>query len=396
MDLTLEKFELIQFNDNSYSTAVCSVNNNGLITNNTNVPVGIDACFSKRQVYFISDIHLLHHIDNELVGDVTDEEISKYIKTIVKSLFTDELIEDIQNLRKPIILFGGDISSSFRIAQEFYQVFCDEYKAIENEKHNVLMSTEKKAQNNNIFAILGNHEFWGFSSYEECLEAYKQLFKDTEITLLNFDMYYIDGYQVPSKQELSPKQDHKEYERRLLSKGNMMLVGGVGFAAENKAFNATQMIYQKAIDVEEEKRLTEEWRKFFLDALAVAKEQCCLLVVLSHMPVQDWIGDAKLPSNCVFFSGHTHNNTAFIGDNNNYFFSNNQLGYKSKDFWFKKYVLYKYGNPYASYPDGYYETKVNEYFAFNLYKNIKIGRLALINRQIELYGSLHFAPASGH
>lgn len=89
-----------------------------------------NGCF---KVYYISDIHLLHHLkdaatylrlkkDKKNLDDVW-LNIKKEINVIVRNMFSTELIADIQNNEIFIIIFGGDISSDTKITEYFYRQF---------------------------------------------------------------------------------------------------------------------------------------------------------------------------------------------------------------------------------------------------------------------------------
>lgn len=144
---------------------------NGLSLNELSTLATPDSSFGynkNKKVYYISDIHLLHHIPNtitfkdyspeELVNknissnipnDVSGffdllsksinknkEEVTRYIKQIVKNMFSDELIADIMNSyswyrvsspdfnKFPFYIFiTGDTSSCFEISTIFYHEF---------------------------------------------------------------------------------------------------------------------------------------------------------------------------------------------------------------------------------------------------------------------------------
>lgn len=89
----------------------------------------------KLKIYYISDIHLLHHLDEygEIYYTLKHQGINdkkswgfvkKQINAIVNNLFGEELKQDI--LSDPygqIILFGGDTSSDTEITKYFYHRF---------------------------------------------------------------------------------------------------------------------------------------------------------------------------------------------------------------------------------------------------------------------------------
>ena len=89
--------------------------------------------YHKIKIYYISDIHLLHHlgVNGEIYysskrSGINDKEIccliKNQIKAIVNRLFSEELIQDIYHPYK-VILFGGDISSDTEITKYFYHSF---------------------------------------------------------------------------------------------------------------------------------------------------------------------------------------------------------------------------------------------------------------------------------
>ena len=91
--------------------------------------------YKKVKIYYISDIHLLHHIDeygkiyytskHQGINDKKSWSFVKHqIDAIVNNLFSEELEQDI--LSHPygqIILFGGDTSSDTEITTYFYHRF---------------------------------------------------------------------------------------------------------------------------------------------------------------------------------------------------------------------------------------------------------------------------------
>lgn len=91
--------------------------------------------YKKVKVYYISDIHLLHHLDefgeiyySSKHQGINDKKswcfVRKQINTIVKNLFSEELEQDIlSNPYGQIVLFVGDTSSDTEITKYFYHRF---------------------------------------------------------------------------------------------------------------------------------------------------------------------------------------------------------------------------------------------------------------------------------
>lgn len=400
-----------------------------------------------RSVYYISDLHLDHHVIRYLEENASEERIRAYVHEIVMQLLDGEIGEDIKAFKAPIVLFGGDISSSFTLAEMFYRDFLatweqmadeqysirskdfsnidEEYNALKEkldtatkfyeewkEKHPWIKNarkplaeySEKKVPRDikdlysricelkpiiyeknyeieqrdylesdywethrhpYVYTVLGNHELWEFGSYGDCVKAYNKLFKELNVTFLNSDLCWLGPF--------SRFED------------NILIVGGLGFAALNASFNADQGIYGKAINREEELKLYDEWRLLFRKAVKKAKRYGCSLVVLSHNPVSDWMYASETVSNCFFFSGHTHRNIAYSGENNTVVFSDNQVGYHGKHFEFKKSILYMPRNPFASDPDGFRKITCNEYKDYYHYVCEPMPGTGNIEHQIKNY-----------
>ena len=166
---------------------------------------------------------------------------------------------------------------------------------------------------------------------------------------------------------------------------NILVVGGLGFSAFNPSFNADHGIYGVAVSRDEEIMRCAQWRDLYNKAVEIAKQNHCSLVVLSHNPISDWMDQSEKCSNCFVFSGHTHRNIAFGGENNAFVFADNQVGYSGTKFCFKKAVLHLPRNPFASDPDGYREISCEEYKEYYRYVRETLPGTGIIERQINSY-----------
>lgn len=408
------------------------------------------------ELYYISDLHIDTHILSAFPNGATDELIISYIDDVVKKLFTGEFRKDVQFLKSPIVLFGGDISSNFtvtraffcsfvsswrKIAEESYNTFCSQTAPIEQElaenqelitvwenkhvwtKHKTKPLSEyasvprkiKEACNRveelyrillditkdlpydwknkyidcsspqYVYAVLGNHELWDFDSYEDCVSSYSDLFSKTGIILLENSFEPLGKYKKPLLFPEDKDNPEQSYETQLLYLNNVIITGSIGYAVKNTSFNASQMIYGNAIDTDKEKNLSEKWISTFNEAIAISKELHSTLVVLSHMPVTDWLDEKDIPSNCVFFSGHTHRNLVQADERNCFLFADNQVGYRGKHFSFKKALLHKPNNPFASDPDGYRSISILEYKEFYRFMGAKMPGTGMIEWQMKEY-----------
>lgn len=340
-----------------------------------------------KHVYYISDIHLVHKVHKKFKNQVTDKQIKNYIKRIARDLLTAEIRENITSWEGTIILFGGDISSDFEIAEIFYREFMAECKKeISGKRWTELY----------VYAILGNHELWSFNNINECNSAYEKLFESLNICFLNNSLTWFGKYRTPMKiirdndspvpksVPLKREEDEEEYDYQMLYLHNILIVGGIGFAGYNQEFNADMGIYRGVLSRTEEIEETCKWEEIYAKALNHAKESNRILIVLTHNPICDWKMDGQGDSNCIYFSGHTHRNYVYRDDEQNiHMFADNQIGYHASNVKFKEAYIYKKTNPFAMYSDGYHEIKSADYLIFYDYMDEKIAGNGLVERQLK-------------
>lgn len=338
--------------------------------------------YASSNVYYISDIHLGHHILQKYKIPAFDLQIKSYIRKIVKSLFSNDFLSDIEKGKNLVVLFGGDISSSFELSKIFYTEFIERWNSLESLKKH--MSKPKRY----IFAILGNHELWDFADFEACRNAYSELFESLGIRLLDNGIAELDFYNF-SEQRMSADVKPKRTVWDTIH--NTLIVGGTGFAKYNQGFNANQGIYQTALNRQQELELAEEWERTYQRALVMAKDAGCNLVVLTHMPFSDWKED-KIPDvNCTYFSGHTHKNYALHDEEKRiHILADNQIGYIKTQITLKKVLLYNRSNPFAGFSDGYHEVTIPEYLAFYDYMNEVVSGCKQIDKQVKGNGARFF------
>lgn len=369
---------------------VTALSTQSLINDHCTIPANLQALDSgtsflnTNTVYYISDIHLDNHIINQFPCHQEDEIIINYVKSVAENLFKGTFLKDIKSGKNPVILFGGDIAASFLISKYFYTFFLNKWQSIIEKECLMYPQTT-------IYAVLGNHEFWDFSSYNECIEAYQSLFNSLNIKFLNnsydwFGFHYgahkktKDGYIALNKHD-----NQEEYDYYMKLNNNVIIIGGVGFAANNKEFNASCGIYRDCISSNEEIELSEKWKIFYKSALSKAKAQNTLLIVLTHNPISDWTDEQPAP-NCVYFNGHTHRNTLLNLDNNTNIFSDNQIGYTKKSIGLKNALIFRRYNPFSVYSDGIHEINSADYTSFYAFNGESIGT-GTIDIQISNYGA---------
>ncbi len=338
--------------------------------------------------FYISDLHLTHKVAHKFKNGAPDFLVKNYVKQLARDLFSDELNTSIKSLEYPAILFCGDISTDFSLAAIFYEEFVMYWKKV-----NPFSDKEKDLH---IYAVLGNHEFWEFGTVDECLAAYQNLFDKLGIQFLNNSFQWYDGYHVPHKKlhdkkgnfigfgKIDPDDEPQEYLDSLQHMRNVLLVGGVGFSAQNPQFNATTGMYRTTVDAQTEIEQTNAWNECYENALSIAKQTNSLLICITHNPLNDWKTNSQLDKNCVYFYGHNHQNTLYNDpESNATIFADNQIGYHNFDIKLKKTVIEKRINPFAGYADGYHEVSVHDYLLFCDYKFEKIGGTKRINKTLE-------------
>ena len=344
--------------------------------------------FRCNNAYYVSDIHLLNHILKKFKNGATDEQIKKYIRKLTKDLFSEELTSDILNYNRPKVLFGGDISAIFEIAKIFYTEFVNCWESVEEQ-----FETKSSSRRGNIYAVLGNHEFWGFSNTNDCRMAYKELFEQLDITFLDNKIDWFGISTFPSKRvkgkfvKLDKEKEPKLYEEQSLKIHNTIIVGGTGFAGKNYEFNANNGIYRGTLTREEEIEETNKWEVVYNKACEIAKETDCMLIVLTHNPYSDWCSERPITNNCVYFYGHNHRNYVEHNEEKNiHIFADNQIGNDKNKIEFKKAYIYKRSNPFAGYGDGCYEVTPREYARFYDYCGETIG-VGTVDLQVNQYNA---------
>lgn len=393
----------------------------------------------QRKIYYISDIHLLHH--------VTMCNWKKEVAHIVKQLFTKEIIDDILNYERLYFIFCGDICSSSEIAKYFFHLFkirylfylskawnkdnekvlpiskelalnlyrnkiytlenklkkisyqlqklgydlrkqksniklinknnCSEYihykisefEDLKDELNNLkdekseYIKTLVEGQNFDykkygipIFVVLGNHELNDFNSIEEAVNCYSNFFKEEGIFFLHNNM---------------------------LTSKYINIFGGIGFAKFNHEYNANTLCSTNPpITREEEIKESEKFLEKYNRALKESIEDNKLLIIITHYPVKDWLGNENFHSICVYFNGHSHHNFS-INTSAIQVYADNQIGYKNNNIQFKSTNLGVHYNPFIDYKDGYYEINTIQYNQFLLHKGEYIQGTKLIDLQLE-------------
>lgn len=196
-----------------------------------------------------------------------------------------------------------------------------------------------------IFVTLGNHELAAFNTVEEGVTYYRNFFKCEGIGFLHNDIYETKDYCI---------------------------MGGIGFAKYNEKYNASTLMGARTMSIDDEIKESEAFYNTYLKALAIADAKQEPLIVLSHYPTNDWLPNNEYNSLCFYFNGHNHRNT-FVRNGRCNICADNQVGYESKKYLFKEFVIGTIRNPFIDFDDGCYEIAPSQYEKYNHYigKNIR-------------------------
>lgn len=301
-----------------------------------------------REVYYISDLHLLHRIKN--ASCKSEDDVLYVIQRII-----DSILKECWN----IILIGGDTSSNFSLFSLFLQLL----RKTMDEKH-ICAS---------VIFILGNHELWDFpdSSFKEVVEKYKTVITKYKMHLLQNNIIYDGdnkGIQEIAMDELlsSPKQMLREQ----LKSARIILFGGLAFSGYNEEFNANNGIYRQAIDRNQEIAESKEFERLYnivCETLPDKKN----VIIFTHTPQQDWCSNNHQQPGFIYVNGHTHKNY-FYDDGEYRIYADNQIGYNHENPVLKYFYVDGTYDLFSEYSDGIYEITKKDYIDFFNGKNLRM------------------------
>ena len=314
-----------------------------------------ESVVSDRKIFYVTDLHLLHRFEE--ANCYTKEDLTYTMQSIIDNLLKDAMPNG-------ILLIGGDVSSDFSIFKEFVEMLSKSSSGIGYEIK--------------IFFILGNHEFWDFKdeSVEEIVSKYRQLISQNNMILLQNDLCIINPNEIRliNEKELLSIEECKL--RSILRNASAILFGGVGFSAYNKIYNANSGIYRETILRDDEIIESRKIEAIYDKICKYVPDR--KIIIITHMPFEDWHNDSKRQNEYIYVSGHTHRNK-FYDDGVIRIYADNQIGYSGKSVR-SKYFYYSYGYDWFSeYEDGIYEILRDDYINFCRGKNLQL----TFNRDIE-------------
>ena len=323
----------------------------------------LDIAFDHKcqRVHYISDLHLLHRIQNANCQSPEDVEYT-----------VQKIVDNVEEETGRLLLIAGDVSSDFKLFELFVKTL---YHAI---KDSIM-----------VVFVLGNHELWSFPGYtlEVIVEKYRSLLDKYGMYLLHNDVlfrehtWYDDeakkGKHIIPYSELLALEDSQFSER--LRSSRYVILGGLGFSGYNTEFNADNGIYRDTIDRPTEIAESKKFEALYDRLMPVLSRKNT--IVLTHSPKSDWCQSSEPDKNIVYISGHTHRNY-FYDDGEYRVYSDNQVGYRHEDPHLKSLLMDNEYDCFDDYSDGIFSISKEQYQDFYRGKNINM----TFNREInDLY-----------
>ena len=303
-----------------------------------------DMSRSYNRISYITDLHLLHRIQN--AGCRSREDVVFALQKIVDTIVQESC---------GITLIGGDVSSNFSLFDLFVKLLA----------HSAYGSQT-------FLFVLGNHEFWEFPdlSVEHITDKYRKLLEEHGMYLLQNDLFYkneFDDMGIIPYAELEQMTNAELTERLRCSR--LVVFGGTGFSGCNVEFNANNGIYWNTVDRETEIQESKKFDNLYQKLLPVLDQKNT--VIFTHTPQKDWSSNPKSHAKFVYVSGHTHRNV-FYDDGEERIYADNQIGYHNNNPRLKNFLMDWEYDYFSDYGDGIYEISTQAYQDFMRGTNINM------------------------
>lgn len=343
---SMSEFSFVQTNKNEEETGIVLSNKNELV-------LSLDERSDYIEIAYISDIHLLHMFEN------------RACKTEIDCNFViSEVTESLSDFRGYLVL-GGDIASDYSVFERFI------------ERLSISVPSYSKSD---VIFILGNHELWGLEKMplSDIINKYRKTIEKHGFRFLQNGIMYESINDVQHEiDEAEIMAMSVEELRKELKDARLVFYGGIGFSGLNEDFNANNGIYRTVLSRSEEKQESLKFEMIYEKVCEAARDRN--LIVLSHMPKQDWTnGDYK--NDVVYINGHNHKNY-FWDEDGIRIYADNQIGYNSPQPFLKKFYIDKEFDWFSDYDDNIHEITIDQYRDFYRAKNIQMN----CNREGQYY-----------
>lgn len=311
--------------------------------------------FNGELVYYITDLHLMHRIQN--AGCKSEDDMIYVIQNIINS-FVRVISMSIRS--ENLLLIGGDTASEFYVFKLFV------------EKLKQSLDSCWKTRRTCVVFILGNHELWDFSEFSlnQTVEKYKNLINDNGMYLLQNELLYkneSNDIGVISYKDLCDLSE-KTLEDQLRC-SRIVILGGIGFSGYNKKFNANNGVYRESINRDEEILESLKFENLYNKLRKMLKWKNT--IILTHMPMEDWYNGSSYEGDFIYVNGHTHRNS-YYDNGEKRIYADNQIGYRNNNPYLKYFYINNEYDFFYDYKDGIYEISEQEYNDFYRGKNIEM------------------------
>lgn len=324
-------------NDN-FANLVTNENISSLVLQNNRTELSeTESAINDDKIYYITDLHLEQRLDQACCKTHND-----CIYTIQKII--DGLLSEINSRigEKELLLIGGDTASTFWIFTLFV-------KMLKSSLEERFYFPPK------VIFTLGNHELWAFENrdLDSIVNEYRAILKENGMYLLQNETLCVFDKGI---ENLSSEMSKSE-----LKQARAILFGGIGFSGCNEEFNANNGIYRDTLSRNIEIAESAKFKNAY-DSLCktFCKEQ---IIVLTHMPFEDWYGAKERHENYIYVSGHNHRNE-YYDDGVIRVYSDNQIGYSNVQPRLKYFYFSYEFDLFEDYEDGIYEITQDEYRDF--------------------------------
>lgn len=314
--------------------------------------VDIDSDYKCQKVYYISDIHLMHRIQN---ADCHSKEDVIYVVQKIVNMITHEA--------GSLLLIDGDVASDFDIFQLFVK----------------LLAKTLHGYTKVVFT-LGNHDLWSFPDFsmDQIVSRYRTVLKKYGMYLLCNDILYNDskrGMCLIEYCELCKMDDEQISE--CLRDAKYVILGGLGFSGYNLEFNADNGIYRGIVDRMTEIKESKTFEDLYYRLRPILSKKNT--IILTHTPKKDWCKEERPDKNFIYVSGHTHRN--YFHDDGEYrVYSDNQVGYHNDNPRLRALLIDTDYDCFDDYADGIFEITSEQYNDFYRGKNMSMSFQREVNR----------------
>lgn len=330
--------------------------------------------YSAEKIYYITDIHIEHQIADEYNTERLKKHLNiKDSQELLINMLDERIstmIGDKENT-KGILLVGGDVANNVQLTELFYERLCTQWHGT-------------------VISILGNHELldgitedefndpnYHQRSVEDIVKDYREKMYEGNKRIYTSSLRLLENevfVKYKNKRGLITlttddlNNTSEEELKDFFSKCTLIILGGIGYSGHNPIYNAENIIYNKNIDLNEDKRRAAIFRNLHdkVARCAMSKK----VIVFSHTPVFDWMSEKNCVPGWIYINGHTHQNAINRLENGAVILADNQVGYEPHAWKLNSIQVDYWYDPFEKYNDGKYKITSDQYKEFYLGRGI--------------------------